>query len=192
MMQCWSKDPEQRPSFAEICKIIGDIVSVGGKPVHKLGKSHSIDNLRTIDEPNATKPMASGLSDSHLRMQKQSESKGTHVFNDGNMCMQNQVQSGKNANPKKLSNARYLPMAGQTNSQPDRKTDRKRPSNVGYLSMSSQIKTQSGRNTEPQKALNDNASRVNHVSQLVATLEQTNLHPDVARPNHATRKKVNR
>ena len=174
-MQCWSKDPEKRPSFAEICKILGDIVSVGEKPVQNLGKSHSIDNLRTVDEPNATKPMVSGLSDGHLRMQKHSQPKKTHgqqkVSDDGKMCMQNQVQLCKNASPKKLSNDRYLPMAGQTSSQPDKKTDPKRPSNVGYLSKSSEIKNQLGRKSEPHTALNDNA-RANHVSQLVATLEQ--------------------
>ena len=101
MMQCWSKDPDKRPSFAEICKILGDIVSVGEKPVHNLGKFHSINNLRTGDEPNATKTLVSGLSDSHVRMQKHSQPKGTHgqqkVSNDGNMYSQNRIQSGKNA-----------------------------------------------------------------------------------------------
>lgn len=68
MLRCWLEDPEQRPSFADICKVLEDIVSddVDTKD-HDYVNKYVNDYLVLVElaterpSPKGYLPMSSGL-----------------------------------------------------------------------------------------------------------------------------------
>ena len=145
MMQCWSKDPNKRPSFAEIDKIVGDILFkenatttsdhmdnyvgeqpseyVGDRPSSDVGEQPSLDSYlpmsgQTSDQPVGKSGTKVASSDGYLRMSGQ---KSDHL--DG--------KSGTNL----PSSDRHVPMSGETKDgkriapRPKTRKNRTRPIN---------------------------------------------------------------